>query len=799
MVRFTALILGLILLSDPAFSRQFETINPDLLENYWPAQWIAHPTASPDEYGIYHFRKDFEISDKPGQFIVHVSGDNRYELFINGEWISKGPASDDLNNWSFETVDLAPHLNPGRNVLAARVWNGGEFRPMAWMTHRTAFILQGDTESEQIVNTDASWLVMRNKAYSAVKFLRNDRRLLWQYYVTGVLDSLRAADYPWDWEQPDFEGDSWQYPKKLGHGAPSGKENNQQWKLSPRKVPALLRQHQKFSHIARNEGVTVSEQFLHGNPAEIPPNSKTVLLIDNRVLTTGYPVLKTSRGDGSIVKLIYSEALYFSDQLADNQRVKGHRDEIDGLEVLGVHDYFIPDGGTARTFIPLHPRTFRWVQLEIETGDEPLILDDFSSIYTAYPSKLEADFSSDDEMLNKIWDAGWRTQEISAQETFVSDLFFERMQYLGDTKVQAMAWLYMTTDDRLVRLSLEQFDQSIAPSGLTQSRYPAGLEQYIPLYSLVWITMIHDYWMHRDDDEFTRQFLPGISQVLGWFNQRINQEGMLEPLSHFDYVDWTFYPDRRNKIADDPDHNSSAVHSLHYAWALEQAADLFEYFGEDLKKEKYLRQAGKLKERAFETSYDTESGLFSDSPSKQYFSMHSNIMAILSDAIPAEQQTQLLERMFAHSDILDVEMYFEFFLGRVLNKTGLGDLYIERLEPWENMISLGMGTFGETKENPRSECHAWSASPSYEFLATVAGVQPAEPGFRSVRIAPHLGDRSHVEATVPHQSGSIYVSFARKGIDGISAEITLPEGLTGTFFWNGESVELVSGDQKIRL
>ncbi len=32
--------------------------------------------------------------------------------------------------------------------------------------------------------------------------------------------------------------------------------------------------------------------------------------------------------------------------------------------------------------------------------------------------------------------------------------------------------------------------------------------------------MIHDYLMYRDDPEFTRQFLPGIKSVLGWFEDR---------------------------------------------------------------------------------------------------------------------------------------------------------------------------------------------------------------------------------------------------------------------------------------
>jgi hypothetical protein len=64
-----------------------------------------------------------------------VSGDNRYELFVNGARVLSGPARGDLNHWRFETLDIAPHLTAGKNVLAGVVWNFAELAPMAQMTN----------------------------------------------------------------------------------------------------------------------------------------------------------------------------------------------------------------------------------------------------------------------------------------------------------------------------------------------------------------------------------------------------------------------------------------------------------------------------------------------------------------------------------------------------------------------------------------------------------------------------------------------------------------------------------------
>ncbi len=102
---------------------------------------------------MFHFRKSFTLERVPASFVIHVSADNRYRLFVNGTSVSLGPARSDLDHWRFETVDIAPQLKPGRNVLAAVVWNFGIWSPMAQLSERTAFIVQGDTEQEQVVNT----------------------------------------------------------------------------------------------------------------------------------------------------------------------------------------------------------------------------------------------------------------------------------------------------------------------------------------------------------------------------------------------------------------------------------------------------------------------------------------------------------------------------------------------------------------------------------------------------------------------------------------------------------------------
>src|ERR1039457_6184604 len=62
-----------------------------LLRRLWTARWIAVPNAPRTEYGVYHFRKSFDLAARPERFLVHASGDNRYQLFVNGERAAGGP------------------------------------------------------------------------------------------------------------------------------------------------------------------------------------------------------------------------------------------------------------------------------------------------------------------------------------------------------------------------------------------------------------------------------------------------------------------------------------------------------------------------------------------------------------------------------------------------------------------------------------------------------------------------------------------------------------------------------------
>src|SRR5208337_3344319 len=499
--RIRNIVLAVALSLIPCSISTSQTTGKDLVNRLWKAWWITHPDGPQREFGVFHFRKTFTLESVPQRFVIHVSGDNRYELFVNGERVLVGPARGDLNHWRYETLEIAPHLVAGQNALAAVVWNFAEMAPIAQMTNETGLIVQGDSSVEKMVNTDNSWKVLKSQA---VRLIRPDARKIGGYLASGPGEHVDGSKYPWGWEAQDFDDSGWVAAKPITQGGPRGiKDTPSRWMLIPRTIPLMEDKMERFSRVARASGLETPAEFLQGaRPVTLPANSRASLLFDESYLTTGYPELVTSGGRGASITLTYAEALY-------KGREKGNRNEIEGKEIRGIEDRFQPDGGQHRTFRPLWWRTFRYLQLDAETGGEPLIIEDLRSRFTAYPFKAQASFESDDPELARIWEVGWHTARLCAHETYMDCPYWEQLQYGGDTRIQALISLYMTGDDRLVKNAIESLDESRTPEGLTQSRYPSRLPQYIPPFSLFWIDMMHDLWWYRGDKDFLRGYLPG--------------------------------------------------------------------------------------------------------------------------------------------------------------------------------------------------------------------------------------------------------------------------------------------------
>jgi hypothetical protein len=123
---------------------------------------------------------------------------------------------------------------------------------------------------------------------------------------------------------------------------------------------------------------------------------------------------------------------------------------------------------------------------------------------------------------------------------------------------------------------------------------------------------------------------------------------------------------------------------------------------------------------------------------------------------------------------------------------------LERLDMWRGLVKQGFKTPVESPEPARSDCHAWGAHPVFHLHATIAGIRPAAPGFKRVRIAPQPGALKKIESELPHPRGTIRLS-AKFAEGHVEATVELPPETTGVFVWAGKETALVAGSQTVRL
>jgi hypothetical protein len=713
---------------------------------------------------------------------VHLSADNRYRFFVNGRAVCAGPARGDLAHWNFETVDIAPYLVRGENVVAALVWNMGEYAAVGQISNQTAFLLQGEAPREEVLNTNASWRVIRDSAYSPCS--TDAGSILHAYYVAGPGDDVDGARYPWGWERVDYPDSGWLQATAITRPVLTGHGTDNLWTLVPRTIPLMEETMQRLYAARRGN---LDGAFIRGGHAVVvPAHDSGVVLLDQGYNTVAYPELLVSKGRGSVVRMTYAEALF------DSHGSKGNRNDIEGKTIAGDYDIFRPDGGSRRLFRPLWMRTYRYLQVNVVTGDEPLVIEDLYGMYTGYPFRQNASFSSNDSSLRVLWDIGWRTARLCAGETYFDCPYYEQLQYEADTRIQALISLYISGDDRLMRKAITDFYDSRVAEGLTQGRYPSNRLQVIPPFSLFWVSMLYDYWMHRKDDAFIKDKLFAVKGVLHWYEQRIDaSKGMLGPMLWWNFVDWNqAFPDG---VPDGATNGNSSIISLQLAYTLQQAAAVFAYFSDTAAARHYTALADRLIRETYRHCFDVGRGEMANTPFKKTFSQHASIMGVLTGSIPAAQAKQVMERVLNDTTLSQCTFYYRFYLTRALKKAGMADLYYASLKPWRDMVANGLTTFAENPDPTRSDCHAWSASPIYDFLATLCGINPASPGFATVSIRPALGALREVRGAMPHPKGMIRVHFVRTGSGGVSGEIELPPGVSGKFYWAGREVALVGG------
>lgn len=794
-----------------------------------PAFLDTVPPYAEEANRYLYFRKTIEIENLLDAAGVHVSADGRYQLFVNGHFVGRGPARCNPAWQYIDEYDLTPHLRPGRNVIAALVHSFG--RPTSWYQLPFwepaqafgcgGFFLQGEviTATRTVpLDTDASWRCLVSEAW------RREAPVGSLGFVE-VYDARRA---PVDWAGVEFDDSEWKAAEVLRVSGGNFSGDVVPFPvLVPRDIPHLVEEIRfpqavvscgevvnspEASEIATQlsqEIITDLEHcrarnvdglLVHGEATEITSTEdrSVSMVIDFGEIVTARVRMDLDGPAGAVVDLTYGE------HLEPDGRV--HMDSgIPGFDVRSAHRYTLREG--PQTWEQFAWSGFRYLQTTSRHCLHPLRVRSISVNCTGYPVENRGSFACSDNLLNRIWQVGANTLRLCMHDGYVDCPSREQRQWMGDAYVQTLVNYAAFGDTCLAAKLLRQVAQSQRADGITMMSAPGDFSAAsfinIPDFCLYWILGVGRYVEYVGDNGIVGELYPSVVKAIGWFERHLNEEDLLTDLPHWIFIDWA----ELDKIGQVTALNAQFVAALRAAGYLARLASVPHDAG------RYEALADQVATAINANLWDEERGVYADARRdgvlSRRVSQQANAAVIAFDVAPSNRWLRLFSTILddqrlvltrsgsmdptvvpfdEETDVVLAQPFYSHHLHRALSRAGRQGMMLDNIRHrWGQMIESGESTFWERWQLGAitSRCHAWAATPTYDLSTEVLGVVPVSPGFRKFRVAPHPEDLEWARGTFPSPHGDIAVEW--EWVDGhfelsveipkgTEAEVSLPDG-----------------------
>ncbi|MCL5951385.1 MAG: glycoside hydrolase family 78 protein [Chloroflexi bacterium] len=789
------------------------------------AEWIWRPrgltgvgfsTSSPrlseEANRFVYFRRVVEVADAIQSAQVHVSADGRYQLFVNGQRLGRGPARC-TPAWQYvDPYDLAPYLHAGRNVIAVLAHSYGRntswYELPSWDHARAfgcgGFFLQGDlmTASETVrLDTGDSWRCLTSEAWQ--RDAPSGSLGFMEYY-----DARRAPD---GWTHVDFDDTPWERAEILrvpgrnyaGDVVPFSA-------LVPRDIPYLFeRMHAPQAVLTCAEVVNAPDSNLaeqltretlqplsrcrSSTPgvatAEIVTTDEcsVCLVLDFGEVVAGYIHFDLDGPAGAVVDFTYGE------RLEPDGRVL-MMGGIPGFDVPPVHRYILREG--SQSWERFEWNGLRYLQVTFRQCLRPLRVRAIAINATGYPLQARGKFECSDELLNRLWQAGAKTLSLCMHDGYEDCPTREQRQWM-DAYLESQINYAAFGDSHLIAKLLRQIAQSQRPDGLTMMAAPGDFSvasfTNIPDFCLYWILAIGAYVRYTDDTAVVDELYPSVLKAIRWFEHHLNHEDLLTDVPHWVFIDWAEL-DKKGQV--------TALNAQFVA-ALRAAAELARLQDDERDAARFDALAQRIADAINTRLWDEARGVYADARRdgvlSRRISQQSNAAVIAYEVAPRARWPRMFETILderrlvltptGSSDpspiafdeefnVVLAQPFYSHFLHRALSKAGMHREMLANIRKhWSAMLADGDSTFWEMwkKESIWSTCHAWSSTPTFDLSSEILGVTPLAPGFRRFRIAPQPVDLDWARGAFPTPHGDIQVEWQRTG-ERFELKVDVPPG-----------------------
>jgi|HubBroStandDraft_6_1064221.scaffolds.fasta_scaffold35637_2 alpha-L-rhamnosidase len=728
------------------------------LENeHWRASWIGRvnsEVAEPDQYT--YARTEVRLRGGPiARARAFVSGDQQYELYVNGTRAGKGQAYSFPDSMYYETLDVTGLLRPGAANAVGIVssWQGPTKGHPAGSPGVIAQIVvhyqDGHTER---VTTDGSWRVRKGA------WLPGTQRDL-EGDLVDFTENIDGPGQPVGWQLPGFDDRTWSPAVVLG------RPPTKPW---TRLVPVRTR--------------IVEEPVW---PVSLSTLSSGAVVADFGKVYAAVPTVTFHQGAPG--RLVTMRAGYLLDEPVVGQPFTGTPGQVStqhGTQHTDMSYSYVQRGGGAEEFHPFDYLGFRYFQ--VDNPGEPLAVGDVAALtrHTALPAQPAATFSSDQPVIDAVFGLGLHSAMFTSQEQFLDTPTREKGPWLFDGFNESCTAMAALGEQNLTRKSLLEFGQSqdrYWPNGAVNKIYPTGLGALdINESTEIYVEWVWQYWMHTGDRALLQSVYGVLRRISDYVERAVSPAtGLVTSLPatnvYYDYPVVT----RLNALGVNVFRRTADV-----AEALQRPAD--EIAGQRRRQAAVTRAVNRRLTRSDGTYVD---GLMADGTPTPSASQTANACAAFYGVVPARRLGTVARYVSSLGMQAPPQLAAE-----VLGTMALGGLYgdlVARLtdattDGWANILSRG-GTFTWEVWNPSdlvgdSMSHGWGSNVLVEIQRSLLGVRPTGPGFATFDVSPPAAGLARAEGSVPTPRGMISVTWSRPTAadPGFSVEVTVPTNSTAT-------------------
>lgn len=632
----------------------------------------SHPQSLKNKHIL--FRNTFLADDlsKTESAILKITADDYYKLYINGVFVSSGPAPSYPESYFYNEIDVLKYLKEGSNTVAVHTYYQGLINRV-WVSAdlRQCLYFDLSLDGRTVLVSDESWKCTYHSGYSACGIIG---------YKTQYAECYDSSSPEIGFQKEDFDDSSW------GNAAI---RENADYRMKKQPTKQL--------------------DFISVEPV-ILKKEKDRIFADFGQEAVGYLCASAQGKKGSTV------ILHFGEELSDDGTVRYNM----RCNCLYEEKWIL--SGKCDTLAQYDYKAFRYAELIVPPDTD---ISDIKMLVRYYPYEQKAVYRTENKDLQKVLQLCLNTVKYGMQEGFVDCPSREKGAYLGDISIAGRAHAVATGDCTMIKKAVMQFcDTSKVCKGLLAVS-SSSLMQEIADYSLQFASQL--LWIYRTDGdiEFLRQTEPYATRVYEYFLKYQNENGLISDITDkWNLVDW---PSNLRDGYDFPltkpiGHGLHNVINAFWYGFIDALDEIYAVLG----KKRITYHSKKVRRAYIHTFYCEKDRLFADSPlieKEPHYSIHSNVLPLLFGITgDCDGAKESIVSLIKKKKLSAMGVYMAYFTLAALKKNGYDELCTELAtdkDCWLKMIDQSATTtFEAWGKDDKWNCslfHPWASGPVIIF------------------------------------------------------------------------------------